>query len=233
MNRPALIFDLDGVLIDVSHSYRLAIQYTAEFFLKTEIKAEEIQQFKDRGGFNDDWKLTRAIILAQGKDVDQDAVTAAFQSFYRGKRYSGLIRNERWLLKAVTLEKLKKRFSTAIVTGRPHQEAVYALERFRMNRFFDVLITRDDVRPGRLKPDPEGILLALDHLNTRRGFGFGDTIDDIRAFRSAGLIPVAILANGPEPEKKKMKFFGSGAWQVLEHIEKIEEVLDEKSCFEP
>lgn len=50
MNRTAVLFDLDGVLIDVGASYRAAIRETAEYFTGEEVSAEEIQSFKDRGG---------------------------------------------------------------------------------------------------------------------------------------------------------------------------------------
>jgi len=68
-----LIFDMDGVLIDVSRSYRQAIQKTVQIFfetclglkkgLGTLVTKEEISLFKSIGGFNNDWELTSALIL--------------------------------------------------------------------------------------------------------------------------------------------------------------------------
>ncbi len=60
-----LIFDMDGVLIDVSQSYRRTIQQTIRIYLKDclGLKAdlvsfEAIALFKSAGGFNNDWDLT-------------------------------------------------------------------------------------------------------------------------------------------------------------------------------
>lgn len=68
-----LIFDMDGVLIDVSKSYRKTIQRTIEIYLETcfwferssggWITDEEISLFKSVGGFNNDWDLTSGFLL--------------------------------------------------------------------------------------------------------------------------------------------------------------------------
>src|SRR4030042_5694897 len=68
-----LIFDMDGVLVDVSRSYRQAIQRTVQIYFETclglekgrrhLITKEDISLFKSTGGFNNDWELTSALIL--------------------------------------------------------------------------------------------------------------------------------------------------------------------------
>jgi HAD superfamily phosphatase len=68
-----LIFDMDGVLIDVSRSYRKTIQRTIHIYLETclgfqrsrgdWIIDEEISLFKSVGGFNNDWDLTSGLLL--------------------------------------------------------------------------------------------------------------------------------------------------------------------------
>ena len=73
MNLDILIFDMDGVLIDVSKSYRKTIQRTTQFYLETclglerkrkdWITNEEISLFKSAGGFNNDWDLTSGLLL--------------------------------------------------------------------------------------------------------------------------------------------------------------------------
>ena len=74
MKNTALLFDMDGVLVDVTHSYRLAIKQTAEAFLGRGVDFKEIQSYKNRGGFNDDWDLTEAIIRSAGKRVSKKVI---------------------------------------------------------------------------------------------------------------------------------------------------------------
>ena len=40
------IFDVDGVIIDVSQTYHIAIKKTVEFFLKREVPLSVIKSFK-------------------------------------------------------------------------------------------------------------------------------------------------------------------------------------------
>ena len=67
-----LVFDIDGVLIDVRDSFMKAICQTVQFYFKeilgfqgsqSLINPEETEYFKNAGGFNNDWDLTSAVIL--------------------------------------------------------------------------------------------------------------------------------------------------------------------------
>ncbi len=68
----SIIFDCDGVLIDVSNSYDVTIQRTTEYILKEIANLEKfdpvtskmIDCFKATGGFNDEVDLTYAAILS-------------------------------------------------------------------------------------------------------------------------------------------------------------------------
>lgn len=67
-----LIFDMDGVLIDVSKSYRRAIQQTIKIYLENclgfkqkrgdWVTNEEISLLKSAGGFNSDWDVTSGFL---------------------------------------------------------------------------------------------------------------------------------------------------------------------------
>mgnify|MGYP000002189756 CR=1 FL=1 len=63
MNVEAVVLDIDGVLVDVENSYRRAIVETIERIYDEQIEHSTIQQFKEAGGFNNDWELTDAIAL--------------------------------------------------------------------------------------------------------------------------------------------------------------------------
>lgn len=73
MNVEAVVLDIDGVLVDVENSYRRAIIETIEYVYDETIDRDTIQQFKDAGGFNNDWELTDAIglyFLARAKGME-------------------------------------------------------------------------------------------------------------------------------------------------------------------
>ena len=183
--KPALIFDMDGVLVDVSNSYRTAIKKTAEFFTDSDVNYGEIQSYKNKLGFNNDWDLTEAITLSRGKNIKKANIIRKFQNYYLGKNFNGLINNERWLLDKNLLKKLFKNYKLAIVTGRPRKEAEYTLKNNNTAKFFPVLIALEDI--SRDKPDPEGILKALDELKVESAVYFGDTKNDEIAAKRAGV----------------------------------------------
>ncbi len=63
MNVDAVVLDIDGVLVDVADSYRRAIVESIHHVYGETIDRTAIQQFKDAGGFNNDWELTDAAAL--------------------------------------------------------------------------------------------------------------------------------------------------------------------------
>ncbi len=101
----AILLDLDGVLVDVSASYRRAIKKTVGHFLGVEISLSEIQEYKNRGGYNNDWNLTEVIIISAGKRIERECTIQRFQAYYLGNDFDGLITNELWLLKRSVLNK--------------------------------------------------------------------------------------------------------------------------------
>lgn len=68
----SLVLDIDGVILDVTGSFRMAISQTVQFFFSQRlglsgssllVSPEETQLFKRAGGFNNDWDLTSAAVL--------------------------------------------------------------------------------------------------------------------------------------------------------------------------
>ena len=58
-----IVFDMDGVLAEVTESYREAIVQTVEHFTGQRIERESIQTYKNAGGWNNDWALSQKIAL--------------------------------------------------------------------------------------------------------------------------------------------------------------------------
>ena len=75
-----VVLDIDGVLVDVSESYRRTIRETVERVYGDTVCDEGVQAFKDAGGFNNDWELSDALsffVLArrEGYHADVDGYT--------------------------------------------------------------------------------------------------------------------------------------------------------------
>jgi HAD superfamily phosphatase len=110
-----LIFDMDGVLIDVSRSYRKTIQRTIQIYLETclgfarsggdWITNEEISLFKSVGGFNNDWDLTSGLLLYL-------LSLSGISSLRKLKRFSSMQETLSYLNKKSSLSRPRHTFRT-------------------------------------------------------------------------------------------------------------------------
>jgi histidinol-phosphate aminotransferase len=218
----ALLFDMDGVLVDVSGSYRKATLQTAASF-GVELTPGDIERATARGNCNNDWELTRRLMAATGLEKSLEEVTARFEEIYQGtETQPGLRRSEELLLDRDELRSLADRLPLAVVTGRPRSDAERLLSENGLTDCFQSIVTMED---GPLKPDPAPVRKALDQLQVETAWMVGDTPDDLRAARGANVLPFGVVAPGDDPEKTRSSLLGAGAAVVLLSTRGILEML--------
>jgi HAD superfamily phosphatase len=227
MSQPILVFDMDGVLVDVTESYRETIARTVEHFTRAKPTYEQIQDFKNQGGFNDDWRLSHHIITGVGMDVPFEEMKAHFQSLFLGARgdgAGGLIQREKWVARPGALEKLAHQFRLAVFTGRPREEADLTLRRFAGALAFHPIVAMEDAEHP--KPAPDGLLrIALDNPGAKL-FYVGDSIDDARCARAASVPFIGIAApSNPRYLDLVFLFQEERAWAIVDDINYLDEVF--------
>eukprot|EP00750_Incisomonas_marina_P000494 INCI10398.1.p1 GENE.INCI10398.1~~INCI10398.1.p1 ORF type:complete len:225 (-),score=47.14 INCI10398.1:346-1020(-) len=186
-----LLFDMDGVLANVSESYRMAIVRTGQRF-NAEISFEDISKAKAAGNANNDWKLSHRLILqklqekqlAEEEMPSYEQVRDVFEEIYQG----GLWKTEDLIIDPSLLQRLHDGgVRMAIVTGRPRDpDCTRFLRHYGIAHFFDAVVCMEDCPP---KPSPEPLQIALRGLGVDAGpnvLMIGDTVDDIKAAISAG-----------------------------------------------
>lgn len=206
---PIAVFDMDGVLVDVSGSYRRAIAATVAQLGGADaapVSGEEIQAMKDGGGYNNDWELTRELLRRRGRLVAPGEVIAAFNRFYHGSNGDGFCRTERWLLPPGALAAWRRQFRLTVFTGRPRREALAALAQFGAAEAFEACVGMEDVAHG--KPAPDGLLrLAAQFAPQPLAAFLGDTVDDAQAAKAAGVSFIGIVPPGhSHPQKLATRF---------------------------
>ena len=81
-------------------------------------------------------------------------------------------------------------YKLGVVTNTSREAAKQIFSTCGLNPFFKITITREDVK--KLKPDPEGIYLALESLGGESFFFIGDLIFDSEATKAAGGVSIII-----------------------------------------
>lgn len=216
----AILFDMDGVLADVSGSYRRAIAVTAAHFGIT-ITPADIAAAKARGNANNDWQLTLDLVRSRGGRAELPEVIREFQRAYEGDSQTPGLRDRETLIPdRAWLRRLATRLPLGIVTGRPRAEAAEFLARQGIADLFRVVVCMED---GPAKPDPAPVRSALARLGVGPAWLIGDTVDDLRAARAADVVPIAIPAPGDNQNPDPLLAAGPAA--LLERLEQLEELL--------
>ncbi len=211
-----IIFDVDGVLVDVSESYRVAISRTVEYFSGASVDNTLINMYKFTGGFNNDWELTAAILRARSCIVPYDEVVDKFQETYLGDNFNGVIKNEKPFIESTLLDSfVNSGVECSVVTGRPSDEAEFALNRFGLREYLTQVITMNDVGEKRGKPEPDGINMVLTDSEEVRAFYVGDTVDDMVAALRAGIEPIGAVWAFKDSGKAEKELADAGATAVI------------------
>ncbi|MDH5657989.1 MAG: HAD hydrolase-like protein [Nitrosopumilus sp.] len=130
-NADSIIFDCDGVLIDITKSYDLAIIKTTRYVLENlaqincsiDIDFKMIDGFKSTGGFNDEVDLTYAAIisLVAAKKLEKDPINFIFDVI-RHADSSGILSVEKYLENMADISEIKNKLS---YPGTHHENTLY------------------------------------------------------------------------------------------------------------
>ena len=128
-----IIFDCDGVLIDITKSYDLAIikttQYVLEKFAKitnsVNVDFKIIDGFKSTGGFNDEVDLAYAAIisLVTAQKLEKNQTEFIFDVI-KNSDSSGILSVEKYIENLVDISEIKNQLS---YPGTHHQNPLYQI----------------------------------------------------------------------------------------------------------
>jgi HAD superfamily phosphatase len=135
-----------------------------------------------------------------------------------------LILRERWVARPGVLEKLNQRFRFAIFTGRPRAEVDLTLNRFVPGLVFDPIVGMYDV--ANRKPAPDGLLQIRHASAGSKLYYIGDTPDDARCARAAGVPFIGVAAPSNRGYLDLVFLFQEqGAFAIVDDINYLDEVF--------
>ncbi|MBE6687987.1 MAG: HAD family hydrolase [Ruminococcaceae bacterium] len=134
---------------------------------------------------------------------DNDEKSTQFAKLFIEKADEVMVHSATLYDSAVRLLNLlkQKNVKTAIVTTKFRRRIVAIFEKFSLTEAIDVVVGSDDVKES--KPSPEGLLLAIDKLNTERHkvLYIGDNVVDSLAAQKAGVDFVGVLTGTTTSEE--------------------------------
>lgn len=210
-----LIFDVDGVLVDVRQTFGLSALQTVRFLTGKSATWDDLHKWKAKPGNNDDWSMVSNWATALGRPTTYEEARQAFQQFYWGKDGEpGNVRKEKSLVTPLQIERWAMRFELNLFTGRTRKEFAYTFDRWPAAQHFRTVVTMDDVK--RKKPHPDGLLKILGKRDPATALYIGDNVDDALAAHAARVPFMAILPPGAhEYRKRAARFRELGALALL------------------
>jgi len=166
----AILFDMDGVLVDSLDSWWKSLNYAIKKCHKREITREEF--IEKYWGRDLEYNLTKM-------NLNPEVINFCNLAYEDNIGYVKIYPD--------TIETLKKfkNYKKAIVTNTPNVCMDKIVDKLKIGQFFDAIITSDQVEYG--KPSPELIFKACEKLKVKPDnvVLIGDTKADINAAKAA------------------------------------------------
>jgi HAD superfamily hydrolase (TIGR01549 family) len=189
----AILFDIDGTLIDTVDLIVKALDYTYQKHLGVALPREEIRRLiglplKVQMRYLDDRVAGNA---------PHDLMEADEVAYYQAHRDQ-----ERVIPEAVQAVQAayRKGYVVALVTSKNREELRISLPKLAIDAYVDTIVTSDDTE--RHKPAPDPVLKALEwlHVAPEQAIYIGDTVFDLSCGRAAGVFVGAVAWGAHLPE---------------------------------
>lgn len=182
----AILFDLDGVIIDSYNAWFKIFNKTRKHYKLDEVSEQEFKQ-----------KIWGISFEKAAKDYFKNAELKEIRKFYFShiqefKSNTKLNENVK-----ETLEKIKQKgIKTAIVSNTNKRSVSEVIKYHKINNYFDVILGGDSVEHG--KPAPDSLLEACKQLEVSpsESIMVGDTFNDKGAAKNANIFFIGYNIDG-------------------------------------
>lgn len=213
-NHRAVLFDVDGTLVNSLEGYRLAATRAVEPY-GWSVSQEAVRQSLNTGEHF--WDL----VLPPESRGDQDLIARLRRATMA---HWPAVLDESVLLYpgiAAMLGRLRSAGVRLGICTASRGESFRPLERAGLMDSFEEIITARDVT--RRKPDPEGLLMCMERMGVKpeETAYVGDSVADMQASHAAGLCAIGVLTGAADSSLLS----GAGAHRILPDLQSLPEIL--------
>ncbi len=185
----AVLFDLDGTLLDTAYDIMAACNYTLERYGYKKLD-EKILRTRVTAGMREMLKLGIPRERWDKEKIETD-MRQCFADFYTEHICDRTIPFEGMPELIETLH--QDGCKTAVITNKYYAMAKKVLSKFPFSKNFELILGCDSIKHA--KPSPEPILLTLEKLQVKPSDALyvGDHLNDIKSANAAGCDSVAAL----------------------------------------
>lgn len=176
-----IIFDIDGTLTSTNDLIFASFNFITKKYLGKTFSDEEILKW---------FGPTEDVILKEFCGDDYEKAREEYYKYYSDNHFMADIYPG---IKEILDELKANEVLLSIYTGKGKEAATITLKKLNIYKYFDLIITGDEVKEH--KPSPEGIEIFLDKFNLKKDevIMIGDSPSDINAARSAGVKVASVL----------------------------------------
>jgi histidinol-phosphate aminotransferase len=211
----AVIFDLDDTLVDTSGSYDAAVMELVKRRSGKPFSRGALLALRAEGGYNNDWDAAAEALKRRGVKTNRKELGREGREIY----FSLARKSEKSLIDFDLLKRLKNRARLFIWTGRKRDE-YEPFWKSTLGRYFEKAYCSDDFRGVPPKPAPDQILRIMRKHGIKGGYYIGNSVDDMRAAVSAGLVAVGVTTT-----LAVETLASAGAALVLKNVNDLEKVF--------
>ncbi|MBX7151600.1 HAD family hydrolase [bacterium] len=208
-----ILFDFDYTLADSSEGIIRCVNYALK---EVGAKAAEPSAIRKMIG--------HSLEDTFGQFIEDQAVIQKCKQLFMDHADTGTMVKNTFMLAGVEeiLEILHENFYTlGIVSTKRRSTIEDTLQQNQLDDLFDVIIGYEDVK--NLKPDPEGIIKAIDRMGGSVGdtLYVGDSVIDVLAARNAGLRMIGVTSGTTDAQT----LLQNGVNEVIKSLSELLTVL--------
>ncbi len=179
--KTAVIFDLDGTLLNTLEDLTDAVNYTLLHFGCPERTVDQVRTFVGTGARN----LIRKALPGKDTDPSVEEALAVYQKYYAAHSqvktgpYEGVL---------PAIAEISKKYPVAIVSNKPDRAT-----KDLCAKYFPGVFARGESTDCKRKPAPDMVFQAMQALGAEKCIYVGDSETDVETAKNAGAKCLSVL----------------------------------------